>query len=188
MADYIYCRVSTSEQTVDSQLIALKKLYPNAEVISETASGASQRPMLKALIERLGKDDRLIVAALDRIGRRALDLLQTMEHLEKKGVIVKSIRENIDYQTPIGKFVTQILSSVAEMERNLIRERTKAGVAAARRKGKHPGRPITLSKKKIDHAIKLVTERGYSLRKAAKKNNISPSYLGRIIKTKIKRT
>ena len=159
--DYIYSRVSTDSQSVDPQLAELTKMFPQARVVSEIASGAKARPMLMSLVTKLTKEDRLIVSSLDRLGRQALDLLQLMEYLEAKGVVVKSIREGVDYSTPVGKMVTQIIASVAEMERNLISERTKAGLKAARQKGRVGGRPETLSKDSKAQAIELEIGRAH---------------------------
>ena len=149
---------------------------------------AKQRPLLHTLVNQLQKDDRLIVSSLDRLGRRAIDLLQLMEMLEQKGVIVKSIREGIDYSTPVGKLVTQILASVAEMERNLISERTKAGLAAAKAKGNLGGRPEVISKELKEEAISLVLDQGISIRKSAKKAGMSAWYLSKLIKNKKSRS
>ena len=182
MTDYIYSRVSTEGQSTDSQLLKLSELFPNAKVVSEIASGAKNRPLLMTLVKQLQKGDQLIVYSLDRLGRRALDLLQLMEELEKKGVIVKSIREGLDYSTITGRLVTQVLASVAEMERNLISERTKAGLAAARKKGKVGGRPEVISKELKISAVKLVREQGYSIRKAAVKAGMSAWYLSKLVR------
>ena len=119
---------------------------------------------------------------LDRLGRRTLDLLELIENLEKKGVVVKSIREGVDYSTPVGKLVTQILASVAEMERNLISERTKSGLAAARAQGKFGGRPETIPSDVKNEAIAAVIG-GLSIRKAARKYEISPGYLSTLVRT-----
>ncbi len=180
--DYIYSRVSTDGQTADSQLIKLAEMFPEAKVVSEVASGAKNRPILTALVKQLQKGDRLIVYSLDRLGRRALDLLQLMEDLEKKGVIVKSIREGVDYSTIAGRLVTQVLASVAEMERNLISERTKSGLAAAKKMGRIGGRPEVISKDLKQAAVKLVKEQGLSIRKAAKKVGMSAWYLSRLVR------
>lgn len=181
MTDYIYSRVSTEEQRTDAQLMRLTRTYPNARVVSEVASGAKKRPLLNALVKQLKRGDRLIVYSLDRLGRRTLDLLELIEGLEEKGVVVKSIREGVDYSTPVGKLVTQILASVAEMERNLISERTKTGLAAARAQGKFGGRPETIPRELKGRAISAV-KGGLSIRKAARIYKISPGYLSVLVR------
>jgi DNA invertase Pin-like site-specific DNA recombinase len=93
MAEYLYCRVSTDGQSIDPQAQALRAKYPTAQIVSEIASGAKARPMLKALIEQLQSGDVLIVAALDRLGRRTTEILTLIEGLTDKGVILRSERE-----------------------------------------------------------------------------------------------
>lgn len=183
MAEYIYARVSGDSQTTDPQLHTLKKRFPRASVVTETASGAKARPMLKTLIEQLEEGDTLIVYALDRLGRRAVEVLSMIDELEQAGVNLISVREGVDYSTPIGKLVTQILVSVAEMERNLIVERTKAGLAAARSKGRIGGRPRTISDRTIERGIRLVKEEGYTIRKAAAEVGVSYPYLSMALRS-----
>jgi len=166
--------------------LSLQKKYPGAQVVSKTASGAKARPMLRTLIEQLQKGDVLIVAALDRLGRKTSDVLALIDDLEKRGVILKSDREGVDYGTPVGRLVTQILVSVAEMERNLISERTKAGLAAAKAKGKVGGRPRSVSERAIEQGVRLVKEKGYTLRAAAKEVGVSYPYLSMAMRSSIK--
>ena len=120
-------------------------------------------------------------------GRRALDLLQLLETIEKKGVVFVSLREVVDYSTISGKLVTQVLASVAEMERNLISERTKAGLAVARKNGKVGGRPVLISPEKKQSAIALVLQHGLSIRKAAKKSGISAWYVSKLVRDQQKK-
>lgn len=182
MAEYIYCRVSTDGQTTDPQMLALKKRYPHAHVVSEVASGAKSRPILKALQGQLQDGDVLIVAALDRLGRRTSEVLALIEDLDGRGVILKSEREGVDYSTPVGRLVTQILISVAEMERSMISERTKAGLANARAKGRQIGRPREIPSEHVREGIRLVQQDGYSIRKAAAEVGIHFSYLSQKLK------
>lgn len=177
MAEYIYCRVSTDGQTTDPQMLALKKKYTHAHVVSEVASGAKSRPILRALLEQLQDGDVLIVAALDRLGRKTSEVLSLIEDLDRRGVILKSEREGVDYGTPVGRLVTQILISVGEMERSMVSERTKAGLANARAKGKQIGRPREIPSTHIREAIRLVQQERYSIRKAAAAVGIHFSYL-----------
>ena len=181
MAEYIYTRVSTDGQTNDPQVLQLTKLHPEARVISEVASGAKKRPMLKALVDQLVKNDVLIVAALDRLGRRTSEVLLLIEELDKKGVILKSLREGVDYSTPTGKLVTQILVSVAEMERNMISERTKAGLEAAKNSGKQLGRPSKIPSEVKNHARELVRQ-GATHKEAASKTGMSRQYVSVLMK------
>ena len=176
MADYIYSRVSTDGQSTDAQTQALAARYPRAQIVSEVASGAKARPMLKALVEQLGRGDVLIVAALDRLGRRTSEVLTLIEDLDRRGVVLVSVREGVDYSTITGRLVTQILVSVAEMERGLISERTKAGLEAARAKGRRGGRPRRTDPIAWEEAARLRAG-GSSLRETAARVGISRSYL-----------
>ncbi|MCB9026999.1 MAG: recombinase family protein [Bdellovibrionaceae bacterium] len=132
---FIYSRVSTLNQDNQNQLVHLKRQFPSAEVVEETASGAKTRPALDALVQRLTKGDELIVGSLDRLGRKTTEILVLIEQLEKRGVILKSLREGVDYSTISGRLVTQILVSVSELERAIISQRTKSALAAKRENG-----------------------------------------------------
>jgi putative DNA-invertase from lambdoid prophage Rac len=132
---YIYSRVSTDRQETENQTSRLKEMYPNAAIVEEIASGAKGRPLLTNLIATLQKGDHLIVYALDRLGRRTVEVLQLIEALDRKGIVLISLREGVDYSTLTGRLVTQILISVSEMERGLISERTKAALAARKKLG-----------------------------------------------------
>ena len=180
MAKYIYTRVSTDGQSGDPQVQQLSDLYPDARVINEVASGMKKRPMLHALVAQLQPGDWLIVAALDRLGRRTSEVLFLIEQLEERRVILKSVREGVDYATPAGRLVTQILISVAEMERAMISARTKAGLEAARKSGKKIGRPPFVTPEQRQLAIDLVMQ-GETHKKAAKKAGISRPYVTRLI-------
>jgi hypothetical protein len=176
MTDYIYSRVSTDEQSTAGQITSLVAKYPNARIVSETASGAKSRPILTRLIAELVAGDRLIVAALDRLGRRTSEVLRLIEGLENSGIVLVSEREGVDYSTPVGRLVTQILVSVAEMERAMIAERTRAGLRAAREQGRTGGRPRTYSKDQLNQSLVLLSQ-GLSSREVSSKTGISYSYL-----------
>ena len=180
MPEYIYTRVSTDGQSTQSQLEAIRKKFPQAEVISEIASGAKNRPMLAALIEQLQEGDVVIVGALDRLGRKTTEVLHLIENLEKRGVILISLREGVDYSTPMGRLVTQILVSVAEMERAMISERTKAGLEAAKARGRIGGKKPSIPTELKEEAIQLVRN-GASLRRAEAQTGISHSYIAKLL-------
>lgn len=181
MAEYIYARISTDGQSTDGQTIALRKRFPDAQLVSEVASGAKSRPMLRALVEQLEAGDHLVVAALDRLGRRTSEILTLIEDLERRGVVLISIREGVDYSTPVGRLVTQILVSVAEMERSLIAERTKAGLVAAKARGKGAGRPTSISQTQ-QADVRRLSASGMSFRQVAAEVGVSPASVGRILK------
>lgn len=136
-----YARVSTGEQTLDLQLDALKAAGCD-RVFQDTASGAkAERPGLAAALDFLRAGDTLVVWRLDRLGRSLQHLIQTLIALEQRGVGFKSLTEQIDTTTPGGKLVFHIFGALAEFERDLIRERTHAGLAAARARGRKGGHP-----------------------------------------------
>jgi len=141
MAKYIYARVSTHFQETENQIINLKRIHPDATFIEEVASGAKHRPELDKLVQLLQRGDELIISSLDRLGRKTSEILVLIESLENRGVILKSLREGLDYSTISGRLVTQILVSVSELERSLISIRTKSALAAKREKGIFGGRP-----------------------------------------------
>lgn len=141
MAQYIYSRVSTGKQDTGNQLAALRERYPTAAIIEEVASGAKERPLLTKLVSGLDRGDTLIVAALDRLGRRTSEILALIEGLDRRGVTVISVREGADFSTPVGKMIMTVLLSVAQLERDLIGERTRLALAAKKAKGVKLGGP-----------------------------------------------
>lgn len=152
---FIYSRISTSDQTNTNQTIHLKKLYPEATVIEEVASGVKARPELDRLVNELRSGDTLVVAALDRLGRRTSQILNLIESLQQRGIVLKSVREGIDYSTIMGKLVTQILCSISELERNVLSERTKLALAARRQIGIIGGRRRKFSAEQIQQAQEM---------------------------------
>ena len=136
-----YARVSTDEQATEAQEIELRAAGCDT-IIQEHGSGASRvRPALSKLVREIDTGDTLVVVRLDRLARSVSHLLQVIEELTEKGAHFRSLRDPIDTSTPQGMFSLQILGAVAQLERALISERTKAGIAAARSKGRLPGNP-----------------------------------------------
>ncbi|MCW2240627.1 recombinase family protein [Azospirillum canadense] len=136
-----YARVSTDEQTTDPQIDALKTAGC-ATILREHASGSDRsRPELKRAIERCRKGDVLVVVRIDRLARSLAHLLEILAALDAKGAGFRSLGDPIDTTSPQGRFTLQILGAVAEFERALIRERTKAGLKAARERGRIGGNP-----------------------------------------------
>ena len=174
--DYIYTRVSTHKQSHGAQLLKLRSAYPEAKIVEETESGVKERPMLKALLGSLKAGDRIIVYSLDRLGRRAHEVLPMLEDLKQREIILVSMREGVDYGTIAGRLVTQIFVSMAEMEREITSERTKAGLEAARNNGSLLGRPKTISDETMIKAFQLVSN-GMSIPSAARDTGMSNSYL-----------
>ena len=136
-----YARVSTEDQSLGPQLDALRAAGC-AEVFEEFASGASRaRPQLAAALKRVRRGDTLMVARIDRLARSLSHLLAVVEAVRAKGVHFRSLADPIDTSGPSGVLVLQMLGAVAEFERSLIRERTKAGLQAARARGRVGGNP-----------------------------------------------
>lgn len=148
-----YIRISTQDQNYHLQEDALKKL--GCEIIfKETISGAKkERPQLQKLLEQIRKGDVVVVYKLDRLGRSLKHLLEIVEILNTKHVGLQSLSDSIDTTTPQGRLFFNISASFAEFEKDLIRERTKAGLEAARERGKKGGRRKGLSKEAQQKAI-----------------------------------
>ncbi len=140
-----YARVSTEDQHLDLQCDALRKAGCE-RIVEEKKSGAdTRRPALTALLRALRAGDTLVVWKLDRLGRSLQDLIKILGVLERRGIGFCSVSDQIDTTTPAGKLVFHITGAVAEFERTLMSERTKAGMQAARLKGRKPGRPKVLT-------------------------------------------
>jgi DNA invertase Pin-like site-specific DNA recombinase len=150
-----YARVSTQEQTLNLQQDALKKAECT-KIFTDIASGAkSERKGLEEALTYVRKGDTLVVWRLDRLGRSLPHLITTLTDLEERGIGFKSLTENIDTTTSGGKLIFHIFGALAEFERNLIRERTQAGLTAARARGKKGGRPKVLTVQKRSIAREL---------------------------------
>ncbi len=153
-----YARVSTFDQNLDLQKNALEKADCE-RTIEDKASGKNvERPGLNSLKEILREGDTLVVWRLDRLGRSLKDLIEWINYLEDKGVAFKSLQESIDTATSTGRLIFHIFAALAEFERNLIRERTQAGLAAARARGRLGGRPKSLNNDKRQAVAKLYND------------------------------
>ena len=136
-----YARVSTDEQNTAAQIDALRAAGC-ADIIEERASGGSTtRPLLARTLARIGRGDTLVVARIDRLARSLAHLLAIIENLRARGAHFRSLGDPIDTSSPQGVFTLQVLGAAAEFERALIRERTKAGLVAARARGRIGGNP-----------------------------------------------
>lgn len=154
-----YSRISTDDQNLHLQKDALTKAGCE-KFFDDVISGAkSKRPGLDAMIEFARESDIIVVWRLDRLGRSMKDLINLVSTLEDNGIQIISLNEAIDTSTGTGKLFFHIFGAIAEFERNLIIERTQAGLAAARARGRKGGRPKSLNKAKRDLAVKLYHER-----------------------------
>lgn len=138
-----YARVSTRDQNLNLQLDALRKAgCTDTYIYKEEISGATrERPQLQKLREQLREGDVVVVWKLDRLGRSLADLIHLVIEIQGKGAGLLSLNDNIDTTTPQGKLTFHIFAAMAEFERELIRERTNAGLASARARGRKGGRP-----------------------------------------------
>lgn len=137
---YGYARVSTAQQDTSSQRAAFKAAGVH-RVVSETASGARERPALDRLLQRLKPGDVLVVYKLDRLARSLIDLMRVIDAVQARGAAFRSLTEPVDTGTPSGRLLLHLLGAVAEFERAVIRERCEAGRVAARARGVFGGRP-----------------------------------------------
>ncbi len=168
-----YARVSTTDQNPELQLDALKKAGCE-QVYKDKISGAkADRPGLKEALDYARKGDCLVVWRLDRLGRSLKHLISTVEDLEKRGVGFASLQEGFDTTTSGGKLVFQIFGALAEFERNLIRERTKAGLEAARSRGRVGGRKEKLSVDQVETMKKMYESRSHTIKEICKVFRIS---------------
>ncbi len=174
-----YARVSTTDQDSSLQLDALKQAACE-RIFEETASGAQRdRPELKEALRYLRKGDVLAVWKLDRLARSLKQLMETVEELAERGIALRSLTEGIDTTTANGRLVFHIFGALAEFERSLIRERTLAGLAAARARGRKGGRPPALSKRDIEHAKALLRDPEITVEEVARRLNVAASTLYR---------
>lgn len=177
-----YARVSKHDQNLDLQIDAFRKEGVE-EIFEEKISGKNDdRPELTRLLHYLRKGDTLVIYKLDRLGRSTKKLLELAEELETRGIELVSIRDQIDTSTAIGKAMFKMLMVLAEMERDIIVERTKAGLDAARSRGRVGGRPRK-NEKSIEKALKLYQSKEYSIKEIEDMTGVSKATLYRRLKT-----
>lgn len=171
-----YARVSTKDQKLDLQIDALKNAGCE-KIFSDVISGASkERPNLNAMLEQCRTGDTIVIYKLDRLGRSLIHLVNLVNKLMEDGIHLQSLTDNIDTSTSQGKLMFNVFASLAEFERDLIRERTQAGLKAARARGRLGGRPKGLSKEAEATsyaAAALYRERKLSVQQIADRLGIS---------------
>ena len=151
-----YARVSTTDQNLDLQIDALKATGCKKIFSDRGVSGAkTERPGLDKALDQIRKGDILVIWELDRLGRSLSHLLSIIEELKQKGVDFASVQDGFDTSTASGKMVFSVIGAMAEYERNLTRERTMAGLASARARGRKGGRPKQLDEEQVKVAITL---------------------------------
>ena len=174
-----YARVSTQDQELSLQLDALTAAGCE-KVFTEKASGAQrERPRLQAALDYMRAGDTLVVWKLDRLARSLKQLIETVEALGGRDIGLRSLTEAIDTTTSGGRLVFHIFASLAEFERGVIRERTMAGLQAARARGRKGGRPPALSAKDLAAAKAMLRDPGITVAETARRLGVVPSTLYR---------
>ena len=168
-----YARVSTQEQNLDLQKDALDKAGCKKIFVDEISGTVAKREGLEKAKEVLRQGDVLIVWRLDRLGRSIRDLIDWVNHLEEEGIGFKSLQESIDTSTSSGKLIFHIFAALAEFERNLIRERTNAGLAAARARGRLGGRKKSLTAKERKRAVEMYQRKNQTVIQICEMMNIT---------------
>jgi len=176
MVNIGYARVSTSDQDTALQIKALKT-FGCKDIYEDKASGAkTDRPELSKALSYLRAGDVLVVWKLDRLGRSMKHLIEIVNDLEARKVGFKSLTENIDTTTPGGKLVFHLFGALAQFERDLIKERTTAGLRVAREQGRVGGRPIVMTEDKLKKAKELL-QKDLNVKEVAGRIKVSPTTL-----------
>ena len=160
-----YARVSTTEgrQILDRQLDALNAAGCERVFEDRACGAAADRPNLAACLDYLRRGDVLVVLDLDRLGRRAGELISLIDELDQRGVGFRALNSPMDTTTPAGRAFLQIQAAFAEMERNVIRQRVREGVTVARARGRKGGRPRIMTPEKLRYAQNLMADRTRSI-------------------------
>jgi DNA invertase Pin-like site-specific DNA recombinase len=175
-----YARVSTSEQNLDRQIDALRK-FGVTHIISEKMTGTTRdRPELALMLERVTEGDTVVIESLSRLGRSTKDLIELTELFQAKSVNLISLKEQIDTTTSTGKLLFTLMSAIAQFERDVIADRTREGLAAAKARGRSGGRP-KVDETKLQQAIKLYNSRAYSVKEINEMTGISKATLYRYL-------
>lgn len=184
---FAYCRVSTSDQTTANQIKEIEAAGFHVEakrIIEETISGSvaiAKRPNFSKLMDRLEEGDVLIVTKLDRLGRNAMDVQATVQSLANSGVKVHCLAlGGVDLTSAAGKMTMGVIAAVSEFERDLLIERTQAGLSRAKAQGRSLGRPAALSISEQEEVVKLKEQ--MSLGQLAVKFGVSRSAIQRIVR------
>ena len=171
-----YARVSTEQQNLDRQLDMLKQ-YGVDYLYNEKMTGTKRnRPELEKLLERLTEGDTVVVESLSRLGRSTKDLIWLMETFNSKGVNLVSLKESIDTTTSTGKLLFTLMSALAQFERDVLADRTREGLAAARARGRKGGRP-QIDSEVVRKAVKLYHTRQYTVKEITDLTGVKPSTL-----------
>ncbi|MCA1442687.1 recombinase family protein [Ensifer sp. IC4062] len=183
---FAYCRVSTTDQTTENQVLEIANkgfVVEPHRIVTETVSGskpAKERPGFQKLLERMEKGDKLIITKLDRLGRDSIDVLSTLKQLTEAGIEVHCIAlAGFNLGSAMGGLVMQMFAAMAQFERDLLIERTHAGLARAKSQGKTLGRPKSLTEQQKEEARQAV-KNGASFRSVAKSMGVSHATIMRV--------
>ena len=176
-----YARVSTEDQHLHLQVDALKEAGCEKLFTDEMSGMKSERPGLREALAFVRAGDTLVVWRLDRLGRSLKDLIARVEEMKQHQVEFRSLTENIDTSNSGGKFMFHVFSALAEFERDLIRERTLAGLTAARARGRLGGRPRAMAEEKIKMAASLMKDPSVSVKEICRNLGVSRTTLYRYI-------
>lgn len=179
-----YLRVSTEDQTTENQRRQIEGRFQVSKWFVEEGgvSGsipAASRPAMQSLLSYAREADTVVVVAIDRLGRSTIDVLNTVQKLQDKGVSVVSIREGFNLSTPPGKLMLTMLAAVAELERSVIKERQMAGISRARAEGKHLGRTKSIDEQEV---LRWRREHQATIRETARHFTISTASVSRACK------
>ena len=178
-----YARVSTGTQNLDRQLDALEK-YGVDKIYNEKMTGTKRdRPELEKMLERMTEGDTVVIESLSRLGRSTKDLIELVDLFEKRGVHLVSLKEQIDTTTSTGKLLFTLMSAIAQFERDVIADRTREGLKAARARGHFGGRP-RFDDEKVRQAIKLYNTKEYSLKEIEELTGVKKGTLYRRLQSK----
>lgn len=176
-----YLRVSTQEQNLDRQILGLQDICDELHV-ERLSAVARKRPVFEAVLAQLARGDTLVVLDLDRAFRSALDAITTAESLQTRGIEFQIVNLRVDTTTPMGKCLFTVLSAFAELDRLMIGQRTREGLAAARQRGKRLGRPPKLTADDLSEARSRLECIGEHLVDIAPDFDVSPATLARSLK------
>lgn len=167
MAKIGYARVSTEDQSTALQIDALKATGCQRIFTDRVSGSRTDRPQLDKMLDHLRAGDVVVVWKLDRLGRSLRHLISLIDDFEARGVGFLSLTESIDTTTAGGRLIFQIFGALSEFEASLVRERTRAGLAAARARGRHGGRPTIMTPEKVKAAKKMLADPEYSVKEVA---------------------
>lgn len=176
-----YARVSTHEQNLDLQIDDLNKAGCERIYTDKISGSKSSRPELDDMLKHLRSGDTVVVWKLDRLGRSIKHLIELSEQLQSRDVALESIQDKIDTSTASGRLYFNMMASLAEFERDLIRERTRAGLEAAKARGRQGGRPVLLKDEKLARAKELYEAKQLSIKEICSMTGVSKATLYRHI-------